>query len=256
MDWVDIDRGRSARAILQAQRVVRAAASATRTLLGALAASVMLLAAPGTAVAICGDDVDGRRVACRCGDVVISDTRLSSDDPVVRDRCEGSGLYVRALDGARSIRLDLAGHSITGIGLGTGVYVIDGGSEGAVIVGTAATGNSEVAGFGTGFRARGQRSVKELRDIVFKANVRDGVSLRGAGTVLTGLRAERNGRDGIRLGGHGPRLTGARATGNGRYGIYVSGNGAHIDAQAADNVEAPARMVGRAHSGAAREAAP
>jgi hypothetical protein len=202
---------------------------------------VAVVALATRAQAACGDDVDGRRVACRCGDVVVSDTVLQASDPVVSQRCAGDGLLVRARPGAASLTLDLAGMTIVGMGRGTGIRVIDGGTAGATITG-GATASAEVAGFGTGFRARGQRSVRELHNVSFTANARDGVVLRGAATDVLGVAAERNGRDGMRVGGRGPRLDGVEAQQNARYGLRVTARGAQLgDAVSAGNDKAQMR---------------
>ncbi len=75
------------------------------------------------AAAPCGDDVKGVRVACHCGDTVVSDTRLRPEDPVVSGRCPLDGLAIRADALAESITLDLAGLSLVGTGAGIGLEV-------------------------------------------------------------------------------------------------------------------------------------
>jgi hypothetical protein len=71
------------------------------------ASTLIFLAAP--VLADCGDSIDGERVPCRCGDIVIADTRLQPDDPVVTERCPADGLLVRAPVQARTIVVDLNG---------------------------------------------------------------------------------------------------------------------------------------------------
>jgi hypothetical protein len=190
--------------------------------------AIFVLVPATRAAAACGDDIGGKRVACRCGDVVVADTRLQASDPVVSERCSTDGLVVRAKPDAQSIVLDLAGLTILGTGQGTGIRVIDGGRDGAVIVGGDGAA-AEVAGFGTGFRARGQRSVRELRNVSFTANERDGVVLRGAGSEVLGVTAERNGRDGLRIGGRGTRLDGVSAQQNGGDGVRLTTPSAQVD---------------------------
>jgi hypothetical protein len=215
--------------------------------------ALLALAVAGSAQAACGDDVEGRRVACGCGDLVVSDTRLLPSDPVVSERCSGDGLLVRARPDASSIKLDLAGLTILGSGHGTGVYVIDGGSDGASIHGGDGAA-AEIAGFGTGFRARGQRSVRELRNLSFVANERDGVVLRGAKTQIVGVKAERNGRDGMRIGGRGPRLDGVEAQQNARYGLRVTTPGLDLDKTvSAGNQRAHVRAGSRAKRNGAQD---
>ena len=212
----------------------------------ALSFAAFVLVPATRAAAACGDDVDGKRVACSCGDVVVSDTRLQPSDPVVAERCASNGLLVRAKPDAASIVLDLGGLTILGTGQGTGIYVIDGGTDGAVIVGGNG-GPAEVAGFGTGFRARGQRSVRELRNVSFTANVRDGVVLRGAGAEVLGVSAERNGRDGLRVGGRGTRLDGVSSQQNGGDGVRMTSPSVRLD-DAVSAGNSGQQMHGNAHA--------
>ena len=109
----------------------------------------------------CGDDVGGTRVACSCGDTVVSDTTLRPDDPVSRVRCDHDGLVVRAPRGAASIALDLAGLSIVGSGQGSGIRIIDGGEYGALIIGGVPGRPAEIAGFRNGVRATGSRPLAD-----------------------------------------------------------------------------------------------
>jgi hypothetical protein len=224
-------------------------------LLNALALSFALagiLIAADRASAGCGDDVNGQRVPCRCGDVVVSDTRLQPSDPVVAERCPTNGLVLRARRGAETIRLDLAGLTLRGSGHGTGIRVLDGGAQGATIVGGEGR-RADVVGFGTGLRARGQRSVRELRDVSFTANARDGVTLRGADTDVVGVSAERNGRDGMRVGGRGTRLEGVDAQLNARYGLRVTSPGASVGAAVAAGNEKGQVRARRAERGTEEE---
>jgi hypothetical protein len=191
-------------------------------------AVVASLALSVPAFAACGDNVDGARVACRCGDVVVSDTRLQPGDPIVAGPCMTDGLIVRAPSGTDSIRLDLGGLAIRGSGRGTGIRVMSGGKLGATIVGGDGPGRGEVLGFGTGFRASGQRSVRELRGISFTANVRDGMTLRGDSVAVVDVQAERNGRDGLHVGGRSPRIEDVGAQQNGGTGLRVTAPGAAI----------------------------
>src|SRR6185503_10156253 len=140
----------------------------------------------------------------------------------------------RARPDAASITLDLAGLSIIGPGLGTGIRVVDGGSEGAMISGGSG-GAGEVVGFGTGFRARGQRSVRELRNVNFTGNARDGVVLRGAGTRVDTVTAERNGRDGLRVGGRDLQVQDSASQQNGGDGVKASGRGVRLENSVAGN---------------------
>jgi len=194
------------------------------------------LLAPAAAMAgLCGDDVEGARVACRCGDIVVSDTRLHADDPVVLERCSGDGLIVRAAAGATTLHLSLGGQSLLGTGSGSGIRVIAGGRDGAVIEGGDTGARGVVAGFGTGIRATGRRSVGEVRSIDFNANTRDGVALWGMQVRLIDVGADKNGRDGVHVGGRDSDTAGVRADGNARYGVRITGADASLDGNARDN---------------------
>jgi hypothetical protein len=188
--------------------------------------------------------------------VVVSDTRLQPGDPVVGNRCASDGLFVRARAGAESIRLDLGGLSLLGSGHGTGIRIIEGGKLGATIVGGDGSQRGEVVGFGTGFRARGQRSVRELRNVSFTANVRDGAVLRGASTDVVGVQAERNGGDGLHVGGREPRIDDVQTQQNGGSGLHVTSRGARVGtAASAGNSGAQMRINRQAvtAAGAAEE---
>jgi len=184
--------------------------------------------------AACGDDVDGHRVACSCSDVVVSDTRLQPGDPVVAAPCSGDGLILRAPRGTLSLRLDLGGQTLRGQGGGVGLRVI-GGESGVVIVGGGPGETAVVANFGVGLRASDPRSLREVRDIQFSGNARDGVRVRTVDGILADVRAEQNGRDGVRVGGRAPRLERVEANRNGRYGVFAAPRAASVDARAQHN---------------------
>jgi hypothetical protein len=216
----------------------------------ALAAALVLAAGPARAA--CGDDVDGARVPCRCGDTVVSSTRLEPGDPVVQERCSSDGLRIRAA-GNEPLVLDLAGLTILGRGRGVGIRVISGAAGGVSILGAGEGGHGGVVGFGQGLSARGQRTLRQVRNVAFEGNTRDGVALRGAGTELRGIVSRRNGRDGVRVGGRSPKLSGVEAIDNGRYGLRVTGKSASIGAATSGNLEGSTRMLGRSQSKAVQE---
>jgi hypothetical protein len=206
-------------------------------------AVVVLLTSGRVFAGTCGDDVAGERVACRCGDVVVSDTRLRADDPVVTETCEGNGLLLRALPGRRSIRLDLAGLGLRGSGHGVGIRVLDGGSDGAAIVGGTGTTRSTVTGFRNGLRAYGRTSVAAIGNVDFDANGRDGIRLWGATTRLEGVGANDNGGDGVRAGGRALVLDDVDAHRNGRDGVHVTGRDPRlVDVRTAGNARTQARV--------------
>jgi hypothetical protein len=70
--------------------------------------SLLVLSVAATAHrGFCGDDVDGVRVPCDCGDVIASDTTLQSDDPIGTRRCPMDGLTVRAeRNGRTNLRVE------------------------------------------------------------------------------------------------------------------------------------------------------
>jgi hypothetical protein len=183
----------------------------------------------------CGDDVGGTRVACSCGDIVVSDTKLRSEDSVSRHRCRHDGLVLRARRGAESIELDLAGLSIVGSGSGSGIRILDGGENGAVIIGGEPGRSGEIAGFRTGVRATGSHPVAEIRDLTIKGSSRDGLVLRGAAARLVRVTSDSNGGDGLRIGGRQHTLEAVEASGNGRYGVRVTARGAEGVVATADN---------------------
>jgi len=206
---------------------------------------VTFVSASVAAAALCGDEVDGQRVACSCGDVLVSSTTLRSEDPVIQERCPSDGLILRAGPGGARIVLDVAGLSLIGLGGGTGIRVLDGGEGGAIIIGGSAEHPGHVAGFGTGLRASGRDNLAEVHNLVLEGNVRDGLALRSSDTLLVNVDADKNGRDGLRVGGRNPELSGVDATGNHRYGLRVTARGGSVDANAAENGRAAARVSPR-----------
>lgn len=210
---------------------VRLAASAVATLL------LGVIAAPGAALAAnCGDDVNGLRIACACGDNVVSDTVLAADDPVVDGSCPMDGLVVFVPKGAEGITLDLGGHSLLGRGHGVGIRVVRGGSVGSTILGGGdGLRRAEVANFRTGISAHGRNDLVEVRGIDVHDNVGDGLRLHASGVVLDDVQSESNGRDGIHLLGHGNEIRGASALRNRGDGVQVRGSAIQLEVEAADN---------------------
>jgi len=194
----------------------------------------------------CGDDVDGRRVACACGDVVVSNTALSATDPVVSQPCPRDGLVLLAPDGSDEIRLDLSGLTIRGKGRGVGIRVVRGGALGAVIVGGEG-GRGSIARFDTGIRGSGRSVVREVRDVNLVANHRDGLKVRSSGVRVSEVHSEGNGRDGVRVAGHGLDVTGVTAVGNGSEGLDVRGTSAYVEATLEGNGRNGAVVSGRGH---------
>ncbi len=167
----------------------------------------------------CGDDVAGQRIPCACADTVVSDTSLQPGDPVVSGRCSGDGLLVRAPALAETITLDLAGLAIVGSGVGSGIEVADGGTDGAVIVGGSKDRRGQVVGFRTGIDVRSRRTVRRIESVELLGQRSDGLNLHSVGALVIDVRARRNGGDGIHLVAKGGRLVNVEVLENAGAGI-------------------------------------
>jgi len=200
-----------------------------------LAFAATLALAASAAAAPCGDDVEGVRLACRCGDTVVSSTRLTATDPVASQRCKLDGLTVHASAQAESLTLDLAGLAIQGSGSGVGVLVTYGGADGARILGGIAGARGLVTGFGTGVIATALESIANISHLEVRDNDDEGLRLAIAGTVLDDVAASGNGRDGIHLRGTGGRLIGVTSSDNGEHGIRVFSHRTVVEAEADRN---------------------
>jgi hypothetical protein len=172
---------------------------------------------------VCGDDVDGVRVACKCGDTVISNTRLRGTDPVAAAQCSRDGLLVDAGDGAPGLILDLGGQTVKGAGEGYGIRVLDGGTGGVIITGGSAAVPGTVASFRIGISARGKNVLSEVENVVVTGCKRDGIVIHTDGGKVEGVVVERNGRDGLRVRGRSQSLEGVMASENRRDGLRLSG---------------------------------
>ena len=187
-----------------------------------LVACLTVVATASAVVAgVCGDDVRGERVACRCGDTVVSSTRLRPTDPVAVDQCDRDGLRVDAPDAAPGIILDLGGLSITGTGNGTGIRVIDGGREGAILTGGSTGAPATVATFRVGISARGKRTLSEIENVVVTGCADDGIVLESDSTKTDGVVVQGNRGKGLRVGGRGQVATGVHASHNGKSDVDV-----------------------------------
>jgi hypothetical protein len=209
--------------------------AAASTVLQWGAALGMLLLASLVDAGQCGDDIAGKRVACACGDTVVSDTVLRRADPVVATRCYGGGLVVQADGMAETITLDLDGLTLIGTGAGDGIEVRAGGSEGAVLRGGSTKRAGQVVGFGTGIHVSRAGAARRIESLTVSGNRHDGILLRNAGTILLGIRAHRNGRDGIRATGQGGRFLGVETTENAGSGIQLSSRYTVVEATSERN---------------------
>lgn len=169
----------------------------------------------------CGDDVDGRAVACGCGDVLVGSRTLTPDDPVTQAPCPGTGLLVVVPADRPAATLALAGHTLAGSGRGVGIRVISGGASGLTVAGPGI-----VRGFATGLVSRG--AVAAVRDLLASDNTVDGFALAGDGYEVENCEASRNQRSGFVLGGTGFRVDGNRALDNGHLGFRVTGRHASL----------------------------
>jgi hypothetical protein len=200
-----------------------------------LVASLAIVAPSSAIAAQCGDDVAGARVACACGDILVSDTRLRRDDPVVTERCVLEGLIVRAAATAESIRLDMDGLAIVGRGYGVGIRVDSGGTDGAVIVGSSGDSRGEIVGFATGVEATKAAAISRMQALRVRASRTDGVRLRTAGTLIVDVESSDNGQDGFLLTGSGGRLQNVAARRNRASGIHLRSSGVRVVGETADN---------------------
>ena len=214
------------------------------TLLRVFSTTLLVLSAGVALASNCGDDVNGQRVPCACGDTVVSDTRLVKTDPVVTQRCPDDGLVLRAAGQVESLTLDLAGLPLTGQGSGVGIQVLDGGSRGAILIGGKDGSPGQVAGFRVGISARGSRAILGAENLVVFGNETDGVRLSGRGATLSGVVADDNGSSGVRAHGRDHSLEGVSAAGNGRYDLRVSGNGHYVGTDGATLERGAARVTG------------
>ncbi len=204
---------------------------------------VLVVFAAGAASAkLCGDDVDGQDVPCACGDIVVSDLVLD-DDPVADTVCDGNGLVIRA-GAARGVRIDLAGRTLRGSGVGEGLQVLFGGEGGARVV--SGSDRATIAGFENGVVASGGE-LSLIENVLIRDAVRDGLRARSRGLTVRGCVVEGSGRDGFAFSGrsylsvdnqsrankrHGFMLMGqagdltrSSAVGNGSAGFMVTGSG-------------------------------
>jgi len=179
----------------------------------------VLLAGRAAAMGRCGDDVDGHgtRVACACGDLLVSSRTLTPADHVTHKSCPGNGLVVAA-DGPVTLSLD--GRDLQGDGQGVGVLVL----RGTLTL----QGPGTVGGFQTGVFARGPAALGSVVGVRLAGNTLDGIFADGDGYSIQGSVAESNGRDGFATGGNAFALDANRAVGNHRYGFSVWGMGAHV----------------------------
>ncbi len=208
-------------------------ARAVATMAGVVFA-LLIGASPGYP-GFCGENVDGVRIPCACGDVASGDVQIRVSDPLVQTRCPLDGLIVRAARRAEFVTIDLGGTTILGSGAGIGILVERGGADGARIVGGPPGSRAEIVGFGTGIVSAAPGALARIERIATKGNHRDGLRLREAGALLVDVSSTDNGGDGIRIVGTGGRLLGVYAARNGANGLVVVANGIIVEGTTEDN---------------------
>jgi hypothetical protein len=196
----------------------------------------------------CGDDVDGRRIPCACGDRLVGSRTLDASDPITQAPCAGRGLLVDVPRDRQAAVLDLGGYTVAGSGLGIGIEVLGGGQGGLTLRGPGA-----VRGFAIGVLAAADALARGERVLVAD-NRGDGLRVAGTEFVLVDCEAERNGGDGFALRGHGFHLDGNRAVENGRRGFAIAGRAGRIGDtfgnEAANNGREGLAIRGRDHRAA------
>src|SRR5207249_6082245 len=182
-------------------------------------ALLVALAGPARAVRPCGDDVDGhgKRIACACGDVLVSSRVLGPADEVTAAPCPANGLVVAA---SGPVTLDLGGRTIAGTGQGIGVLVVRGS---LLLVGPGA-----VERFQVGVLAHGVQALRSAVNVRVAGNRLDGLVAQGDGFTVLGSVAAGHGRNGFALGGTNYALDGNRPSANGRHGVKLTGLGTHV----------------------------
>jgi len=196
-----------------------------RMITALLIAACVGFATPAFAVKVCGDDVQGTRVACACGDVAVSDVTLRASDPISKEKCLHDGLVVRADSNADSITINLGGQTIVGGGHGYGILVEYGGSDGAVIVGSSSGRMAQIVGFRRGVYAPTTRAVSRLEAVSVIANSDDGIRINGKGAILVDINTSKNSGNGIAMRGMGGRIANVHAVDNGNAGVRLAGKG-------------------------------
>jgi hypothetical protein len=216
-------------------------------LAGALAVAALVLVFGRDALADCGDSIDGERVACRCGDVVVADTRLQPDDPIVTEQCPADGLLVRAPSQSQSIVVDLNGQEIRGSGAGSGIHILHGGFEGAEIVGGIGSVPGTISGFREGVRSVRPNDLRLLANVVVRDSRDSGIVVRGNRASIESVRIDGSGADGLRTSGRSVDLLGVETEGNGRRGVrdHASAGEREVTSQVNGSVDAVRGQRGR-----------
>lgn len=177
----------------------------------------------------CGDSIESERVPCRCGDVVVGDTRLQPGDPVVTERCPADGLFVRVPPSSGSVIVDLNGQEIRGSGIGAGVRILHGGSEGAQIIGGVGSVPGVLSGFGEGVRSTRPDDLRLIFNVIVRESNDVGMVVRGNRAAIESVTAKDNRNEGLRIGGRSVDLVDVRSEGNGGHGVLDRARGGARD---------------------------
>jgi parallel beta-helix repeat protein len=168
----------------------------------------------------CGDRAGPQhsRVACACGDTVVTSTRLRSSDPVVQNVCLDDGLKI----GADNITLDCRNKTLNG----------DDATNGVLLTGRrkVTIKNCRITAFEFGIRLGIDESSDSSRNTIIKNrlfdNVFDGIHLEGNSdhNLIGWNRTNDNGEDGIDLDDDSDWNT-LKANSAWRNGVNGSGQG-------------------------------
>jgi len=216
--------------------------------LGGVAFAAMLTIAmlPNMApAAACGDDIDGKRVPCACGDEVVSSVVLRESDPVVQGACPGDGLLLVLPSESDGVTVNLGGLRLSGTGNGVGIRVVRGGNLGSSIVGGSDGARAEITGFRTGISAHGSAVLREVRGLDVRNNRSDGLRMRTSGVRIEDVVSDSNGRDGIAVTGRGVDVKNVTAVDNVKDGVRVRGKGASVSAETSGNLRNGTVVSGR-----------
>jgi parallel beta-helix repeat protein len=160
-----------------------------QALLGIAAGALLGLAATDTTAADCGDTAGpgASRIACACGDTVVTSTRLRGYDPVSRGACHGDGLVI----GADDITLHCNNHRIKGSGAEdtTGIALLERWN--------VTVHRCRIAGFGDGISVTGGGDHRFKDNRVFDST-RYGIAVGSLGERQTGSWGNRLVRNSVR----------------------------------------------------------
>jgi parallel beta-helix repeat protein len=168
--------------------------------------------AAALAVLMGSSSSQARAAEVACGDVITQDTKVGND----LVNCPGDGLVI----GADDVTLDLRGHTIDGVGEGTGIAA---GAEADVIGPTRVTiANGTVRDFADGVGLR-HSDASHIRKLTVSGNSHGGIELfRSQTPWIEQNRVFENGRGVNALFGYAERIEGNRVFDNAGAGVGVA----------------------------------